>query len=428
MEVNRKEEMNRTYTIFSGDTVQTDSYPVQLVLHHMLDGLVPASVYTMDQKQVWSCEHTGKISLLDYCKGHELNKLDVQWILGGILNNLQEVQEYLLDVQSIYIDVSEVYLELSENRVWNCYVPFYKDSIYERLQDMIRFLLGHLNQQETETVRLLYGIYQYLDQGGTQLETIWKMLYEKKQGREKDERKFYQNEEINLSQDFSEQKSMDKKWPMQKSTEQKWSVQKSANQKPAESKTMDRDFTEEREPEKNYSYIRWGIIALPIALALFLLLYLTWNEWYLSNQKKILLLVLAAGFMGIGIFLWYRWHFSLKKINPLNGSIYTGDPIQKQTVAELVRRDTGKKFLLDDTVLIGKSAERVQVLICSPVVSRIHAKISIRDEAYYLEDIHSKNGTYINGIRLEPEKPVRLQDGDALVFANVSFDFQLSNT
>lgn len=404
--------MNRTYTIFSGETVQTDSYPVQLVLHHMLDGLVPASVFTMDQKQVWSCEHTGKISLLDYCKGHELNKADVQWILGGILSNLQEVQEYLLDVKSIYIDVSEVYLELSENRVWNCYVPFYKDSIWERLQDMIRFLLGHLNQQEMETVRLLYGIYQYLEQGGTHLETIGKMLYEKKQGREKEERELYQKEEINLSQNVSDQKFTDQKW---------------MNPKWTESKKMDRAFIEERESEKSYSYIRWGIIALPIALALFLLVYITWNEWYLSNQKKILLLVLAAGFMGIGIFLWYRWHFSLKKINPLNGSIYTGGSMQKQTVGELVRRDTGEKYLLDDTVLIGKSAEQVQVLIASPVVSRIHAKISMRDEAYYLEDSHSKNGTYINGIRLEPEKPIRLQDGDTLVFANVSFDFQLSN-
>lgn len=404
--------MNRTYTIFSGETVQTDSYPVQLVLHHMLDGLVPASVFTMDQKQVWSCEHTGKISLLDYCKGHELNKADVQWILGGILSNLQEVQEYLLDVKSIYIDVSEVYLELSENRVWNCYVPFYKDSIWERLQDMIRFLLGHLNQQEMETVRLLYGIYQYLEQGGTHLETIGKMLYEKKQGREKEERELYQKEEINLSQNVSDQKFTDQKW---------------MNPKWTESKKMDRAFIEERESEKSYSYIRWGIIALPIALALFLLVYITWNEWYLSNQKKILLLVLAAGFMGIGIFLWYRWHFSLKKINPLNGSIYTGGSMQKQTVGELVRRDTGEKYLLDDTVLIGKSAEQVQVLIASPVVSRIHAKISMRDEAYYLEDSHSKNGTYINGIRLEPEKPIRLQDGDTLVFANVSFDFQLSS-
>lgn len=397
MEINRKEEMNRTYTIFSGETVQTDSYPVQLVLHHMLDGLVPASVFTMDQKQVWSCEHTGKISLLDYCKGHELNKADVQWILGGILSNLQEVQEYLLDVKSIYIDVSEVYLELSENRVWNCYVPFYKDSIWERLQDMIRFLLGYLNQQEMETVRLLYGIYQYLEQGGTHLETIGKMLYEKKQGREKEERELYQKEEINLSQNVLEQKSTEEKW------------------------------LEERESGKSYSYMRWGMIALPIALALFLLVYITWNEWYLSNQKKILLLVLAVGFMGIGIFLWYRWHFSLKKINPLNGSIYTGGPLEPRSVAHLVRRDTGEKFLLENTVLIGKTAEQVQVLIASPVVSRIHAKISIRDEAYYLEDIHSKNGTYINGIRLEPEKPVRLQDGDTLVFANVSFDFQLSN-
>ncbi|TAD75236.1 MAG: FHA domain-containing protein [Oscillatoriales cyanobacterium] len=64
------------------------------------------------------------------------------------------------------------------------------------------------------------------------------------------------------------------------------------------------------------------------------------------------------------------------------------------------------------------------------VVSRIHADIRIEGDAYYLEDVGSANGTYVNGLPLVPGNRHRLRPGDRLAFGKhdlVSFWFQLGS-
>ena len=61
------------------------------------------------------------------------------------------------------------------------------------------------------------------------------------------------------------------------------------------------------------------------------------------------------------------------------------------------------------------------------VVSRIHAAIKIKGNTYYLEDLGSANGTFLNNIPLEPNKnyPLRLGDRIDLCRENkVTFIFQ----
>ena len=50
-------------------------------------------------------------------------------------------------------------------------------------------------------------------------------------------------------------------------------------------------------------------------------------------------------------------------------------------------------------------------------ISRIHAQITKREEQYYLQDLGSSNGTYLNGKRLEAKKEYPIQFGDAIAFA-----------
>jgi serine/threonine protein kinase len=55
-------------------------------------------------------------------------------------------------------------------------------------------------------------------------------------------------------------------------------------------------------------------------------------------------------------------------------------------------------------------------------MSRHHARILIRDGEATLEDLQSKNGTFLNGERIE--SPVRLEDGDTFRLGSVSITFR----
>jgi len=65
----------------------------------------------------------------------------------------------------------------------------------------------------------------------------------------------------------------------------------------------------------------------------------------------------------------------------------------------------------------------------SDVVSRIHADIRIEAGVYYIEDIGSSNGTYVNHNPLPPGDRHRLRTGDRIALGKgdkVTFLFQMS--
>ncbi len=64
-------------------------------------------------------------------------------------------------------------------------------------------------------------------------------------------------------------------------------------------------------------------------------------------------------------------------------------------------RAAGRKFKIDATATIGRSPDAA-VMLDDPEVSRLHARLS-RNEAgsYTLEDLRSRNGTFVNGLRAE---------------------------
>ncbi|MEA5511539.1 FHA domain-containing protein [Crocosphaera sp. UHCC 0190] len=65
----------------------------------------------------------------------------------------------------------------------------------------------------------------------------------------------------------------------------------------------------------------------------------------------------------------------------------------------------------------------------SDVVSRIHADIRVEGDIFYIEDVGSSNGTYINHRALPPGNRHRLRPGDRISLGKgdlVTFIFQLS--
>lgn len=65
----------------------------------------------------------------------------------------------------------------------------------------------------------------------------------------------------------------------------------------------------------------------------------------------------------------------------------------------------------------------------SEIVSRVHADIRVEADAYYIEDVGSSNGTYVNNLVLAPGNRHRLRAGDRIALGKgdlVSFLFQVA--
>lgn len=76
-----------------------------------------------------------------------------------------------------------------------------------------------------------------------------------------------------------------------------------------------------------------------------------------------------------------------------------------------------------DVFLLGKNRQQAMGVIEAEGISRLHAKISRQEGEYYLEDLNSTNGTYLNGNPVEYHQKKKLHKGDKIRFGAEEFLF-----
>ncbi|MEO0814694.1 MAG: FHA domain-containing protein, partial [Myxococcota bacterium] len=95
-----------------------------------------------------------------------------------------------------------------------------------------------------------------------------------------------------------------------------------------------------------------------------------------------------------------------------------GDAAERAQLIGIQGADTGRQHsLTGDEVLIGRSS-RCSIVLAEPSVSRQHARIELRDDGFWVVDLDSGNGTYVNGQRITE---FRVFSGDEVTFGNGTF-------
>jgi len=97
------------------------------------------------------------------------------------------------------------------------------------------------------------------------------------------------------------------------------------------------------------------------------------------------------------------------RVNPRTGTPVTGK--------------RGQRFS-PDGLLIGRTSE-CDIALVDYTVSKLHARFryGFNDEPPTIEDLDSRNGTFVNDRRLEPKNPTNLASGDEVRFGRVTVQF-----
>ena len=81
----------------------------------------------------------------------------------------------------------------------------------------------------------------------------------------------------------------------------------------------------------------------------------------------------------------------------------------------------GRAHSVRRTTIIGRSRDEDGLVILDGTISRRHAALKLRGDAWLLTDLGSSNGTFIEGRRLHAE--TQLRDGEQVRFGDVKFFF-----
>ncbi len=73
---------------------------------------------------------------------------------------------------------------------------------------------------------------------------------------------------------------------------------------------------------------------------------------------------------------------------------------------------------------VGKMVGCVDCVLADDSVSRIHARFEKEGDIIHLIDMNSTNGTYKNGLRLQPQESVEIEPGDEIRFGNLNYCYR----
>jgi len=112
----------------------------------------------------------------------------------------------------------------------------------------------------------------------------------------------------------------------------------------------------------------------------------------------------------------------IKKKNKNKATEYANIAVLKTVkTKEAVSLKLKRQYVIEDFAILGRS-EDCEIMINDKYLSLEHFRIWFEDDEWCLLDLKSRNGTYVNDIRIK--KPVVIEDGDEISVGEVKFIFE----
>lgn len=122
----------------------------------------------------------------------------------------------------------------------------------------------------------------------------------------------------------------------------------------------------------------------------------------------------------------------LKKNIPLVQKNETDIDIPTKTTVLRSEDSSGRLIAVDSkyvdialnkaTLIVGRHKKTVDIILSDPSIGKLHAEIICEKDTYYLRDLNSVNGTFINEERLMPYEMKAIRNSDFIKFATISYE------
>ena len=464
MKIEYKRDLQNNYVILeASENTEEDSYRLRMAEQNEIPGLLPFHSSKRDGNLYLRYEITSKQSVENLYARNTMKYQDILFILNGICDILDALQKYLLSPSQLVFDPQLVYANPDRNRIFLCYLPGENESPITVLAE---FMLKRLDHEDAQAVALGYQFYQKsLEENFSLQKTLKEILMlsggectekERKQTETENERRYREEEQ---------RTRMDMGTDVPQKEEAVYHVNRRAEN--AEADTEDNIYISGKK-QKEHSGIRkaadWVFERIHPAVllsALFLFAVLEAAFYFgiltLTETGGIFFLIVSVEALANQFWKnrkekdkhseeWWA-EDSDEEYQKLQQEVYQESEQNQRTVIEetrwlapeseqeglrlvcLYNLDRGYNgpgnfsdiYVEKDVLYIGKIKGESDVVLDVPTVSRMHARLEVREGKYYVKDLNSKNGTFVNGRRLKPQEQCEIAAGDYVAFAAVKY-------
>ena len=369
MQVEYKKEWMDTYLWIRAEKESEVSYEEKMIQYNPGEGRLEFFRQEQEGNTYFCYKVTGKKALNSIYAVLPIGEHQVRTILGQLFTTLEAGKEYLLSEEDFLLSPNYIFATLPRMELELCYLPGYGVPLREQLEGLFEYLLNRVDYEDKQAVNLLYDCYMFCmkEKGG--LAEIKRLLAKE--------------------EDKAEQEKGDSA-PVARQTPGKVS--------PTE------PLTAKQGPVKHQEAIEKKATGSS---------YVSW----LAEK----------------IFPWKRKELPLvaEKTEEYRAEP-AGSSIEERTVLlsaikspehpELICDATGEIVpLMKIPFYIGSAGEYADFVPAAEGVSRIHCCISKKENNYYLSDLNSTNGTYLNGKEVVPGQDRLLSANDEIRICSQEF-------
>ncbi len=363
MKVEYIKNLSGSFMILKDAEYEYENYELLMLLNNPVPGCLETQIIIGDGKVEYWYDITGMTALDTLLGNQNLGAKQMRRIVGDLFDMNLKLEEYLLDGNNICYLPEFIYLERASGKYKFCYLPGSGALGTMCFQNLMENLLTKIDHTDQEAVKIGYDLY------------------------EKSTQECCSAEELLMCVTVLE---------------------------PLKEEESGLEFIEEPESvEPNQVEEVWEENR-PGPLEGIRQLFLGKGGRHLEEMQRESVLQES---------IVYEEH---RKKHETGKSTILLDMEQSLVIGRLMYQGKGGEadFLLeDDLFLIGTDSEKVTGVMRAPSVSRIHARIIKREGRYFLEDLNSTNGTYLNGKELAYHEPMRLKKGDVICFASEEYVF-----
>ena len=392
-----------------------NEFDERLILKKKLPGLIPVERCFMDGRGEYWYQITGKQSLDTYCRLQDVSVAFIEQVILSVCSEIEILEWNLLDINCLQLEPELVYISNQTQEVLFCVYPENTQDISLGFQQLMEYLLTRIDHKDEEMVRLGYGIYEKTLREGYNILDIREFIVQRR------------NERNPQIQDNSEMDGLGK------ATEGKRKSDKVAKQDrirnvdrtgKQEEKGVLKKQVEEACPVSETGVRDWRN-GLGKTQEIWAAMQETWG--HIRELFKTPLIperTKKKELSQADFFYDTEEEEELEPVIEIHPTVCIGQGnLREEGLLLYEGRDTYPDYHIQKEVCTVGKDQASDLLLQKETVSRHHAKIRKMEDGYYIEDLNSTNGTYLNDELLSYKEPRLLHSSDLICFADVKYRF-----
>ena len=458
--------MYKSYLVLKEEKENLD-YGMKMLANNKIAGFLDLEIHAVDNKREYYYDTTEKQTMDIVFRKMPLKEKQIKDILSGIIMTIKQSRDYLLLEDNFVLEPAYIYMNLDGTGIKLVYFTGYEERVGEQILRLIEYMMDKVDYKDKAAVYLIYGIYKICREENCTFDRMLEYLNSSASLQNdlavceaREQELIHQKEIFSEVEEELESEVEKKKYPF-------WvwlccgiSVLVSLGLIgfAAKSGIIIDVVTGKIIPVKMAAVL--GVTGLVEAYCLMRFLdeknkiaYIDKKIEYSKpleevtniQKKKMEYIEESSQRKESQNIVPSEIGLDKDKRTEMQGSsdIYTYECIESKgeevdvEQATVILAERGNRYVLlpeqkdlyvpiymqEFPFFIGTLKTKVDYVINSRSVSRFHAKIEQENEQFFLVDLNSTNGTFVNGKRLEPNERQMIGQGDLIIFAEIGYRF-----